>query len=50
VHCLLNESPSIENRVSIYNCPIPYLDVFKDFGILLSEMYPMIYERKKKEK
>jgi hypothetical protein len=29
---------------------MPYLDVLKEFDILLSEMYPMIYERKKKEK
>jgi hypothetical protein len=29
---------------------MPYLDVLKEFKILLSEMYPMIYERKKKEK
>jgi hypothetical protein len=36
--------------VSIYNCPMPYLDVLKEFSILLSEMYPMIYERTKKEK
>jgi hypothetical protein len=35
--------------VSVYNFLKPYLDILKDLNILLSEMYPMIYERKKKE-
>jgi hypothetical protein len=35
--------------VSVYNFPKPYLDILKELNILLSEMYPMIYERKRKE-